>query len=166
MEGTRTETVLLKQPEDRETLELVQIERTDPSARSYDCTAPLGYRCPYLRYRTSDRRAGSVELVLTDIVPRGKGEDGELMELVDLDCMYPDARHSECTAPPSFRCAYRQFKSILPARGEMLSQSESGLSHSQPLRLTPNGNRPGSGRRTEDLRPPTYSQNFSQPTEL
>ena len=48
----------------------------------------------------------------------------------------------------------------------MLSQSESGLSHSRPLRLTPNENRPGLGKRTEDLCPLTYSKNFSQPAEL
>ena len=157
----------MKKPEDREILELVQVERTNPNERSNECTAPLGYRCPYLRHRTSDRRVAKVEMISTDIMPHSKVEDGELIEMVDLDSVYPDARHSECTAPPSYRCAYRQYKASLPAaQVGMLSQSESGFLHSQPLRLTPNGDRPGSGRRTEDLRPPTYSQNFSQPTKL
>jgi hypothetical protein len=42
----------------------------------------------------------------------------------------------------------------------MLSQSESGLSHSQPLRLTPNESRPGSGKRTEDFCPLAYLEIF------
>ena len=102
-------------------------------------------------------------MLSTNITHLGKGEDGEVIELVDLDSMYTEARCSECTAPPSYRCAYRQYNASLPAaHSGMLSQSESGLSHSQPLRLTPNRNRPGSGKRTEDLCPLTYSKNFSQ----
>lgn len=167
MEGARTETVLVKKPEDREILELVDVERKNPGGQSNGCTAPPDYRCPYRRYRTSPRRTSHVEMLSTDIMPQGKGEDGERVELVDLDCMYPEARCSECTAPPSYRCAYRQYKASLPAAHiGMLSQSESGLSNSQPLRLTPNGNRPDSGKRTEDLCPLTYSRNFSPPSEL
>ena len=167
MEGARTETVLVKKPEDREILELVDVERTNPGGQSNWCTASPGYRCPYRRYRTSPRRTSRVEMLSTDIMPQGKGEDGESVELVDLDSMYTEARCSECTAPPSYRCAYRQYNASLPAAHiGMLSQSESGLSHSQPLRLTPNGNRPGSGKRTEDLCPLTYSKIFSQPPEL
>src|SRR5205807_9951296 len=121
----------------------------------------------YRRYRTSPRRTTHVEMLSTDIMPRGKGEDGESVEPVDLDYMYSEARRSECTAPPSYRCAYRQYNASLPAAHiGMLSQSESGLSHSRPLRLTPNENRPGLGKRTEDLCPLTYSKNFSQPAEL
>ena len=167
MEGARTKTVLAKKPEDREILELVDVERNNPGVQSSECTAPAGYRCPYRRYRTSPRRTVRVEMLSTDIMPKRKGEDGELVELVDLDCMYPETRCTECTAPPSYRCAYRQYNASLPAAHiGMLSQSESGLSHSRPLRLTPNENRPGLGKRTEDLCPLTYSKNFSQPAEL
>ncbi len=165
--GAGTETVLVKKPEDREILELVDIERTNPGAQSNQCTAPAGYRCPYRRYRTLPRRTTHVEMLSTDVMPQGKDEDGDVVELVDLDCMYLEARCSECTAPPSYRCAYRQYIASLPAAHTgMLSQSESRLSHSQPLRLTPNGNMPGSGKRTEDFCPLTYSRNFSQPSEL
>jgi len=167
LEGARTETVLIKKPEDREFLELVDVERTYPGAQSNECTAPSGYRCPYRRYRASPRRTTRVEMLSTNTPRLGKGEEGEVVELVDLDSMYGEARCSECTAPPSYRCAYRQYNASLPAAHiGMLSQSESGLSHSQPLRLTPNRNRPVSGKRTEDLCPLTYSKNFSQPAEL
>src|SRR6266571_2486803 len=166
-EGARTKTVLVKKPEDREILELVDVERTNPGVQSSECTAPAGYRCPYRRYRTSPRRTAHIEMLSTNITHLGKGEDGEVIELVDLDSMYTEARCSECTAPPSYRCAYRQYNASLPAaHSGMLSQSESGLSHSQPLRLTPNRNRPGSGRRTEDLYPLTYSKIFSRLSEL
>ncbi len=166
-EGARTKTVLVKKPEDREILELVDVERTNPGVQSSECTAPAGYRCPYRRYRTSPRRAVRVEMLSTDIMPKRKGEDRGSVELVDLDSMYTEARCSECTAPPSYRCAYRQYSASLPAAHiGVLSQSESGLSHSQPLRLTLNGNRPGSGKRTEDFCPLTYSENFSKPSDL
>ena len=167
MEGARTKTVLAKKPEDREILELVDVERTTPGTQSNQCSAPTDYRCPYRRYRTSPRRAVRVEMLSTDIMPKRKGEDRGSVELVDLDSMYTEARCSECTAPPSYRCAYRQYNASLPAAHiGMLSQSESGLSHSRPLRLTLNENRPGLGKRTEDLCPLTYSKNFSQPAEL
>ncbi|HVH16269.1 MAG TPA: hypothetical protein VNA15_11215 [Candidatus Angelobacter sp.] len=157
----------MKKPEDREILELVGSEGTYPAVQSTVCSAPMGYRCPYRRYATSMRSTAHTELLTTDITRLEEDEDGEPVELVDLECMYPEARRSECTAPPSYRCAYRRYNPSLPAAlSGMLSQSESGLSHSQPLRLTPNGNRPGSGKRTEDLCPLTYSENFSQPTEL
>lgn len=162
----RTETVLVKKPEDREILELVDVERTYPEAQSNQCTAPTGYRCPYRRQRTLPRRTTHAEMLSADIASQRKGEDVELVELVDLDSVYPEARCSECTAPPSYRCAYRQYNASLPAAHiRRLSQSESGLSHSRPLRLSANGNRPGSGRRTEDLRPLAYSENFSQRME-
>jgi len=161
VEGARTKTVLAKKPEDREILELVDVERTTPGTQSNQCSAPTDYRCPYRRYRTSPRRTILIEMLSKDIMPHGKDEDGKVAELVDLDCMDPEARCSKCTAPPSYRCAYRQYNASLPAaHGRMLSQSESGLSHSLPLRLTPNENRPGSGKRTEDLCPLTYSENF------
>jgi len=167
LEGTRTEAVLVKKPGDREILELVDLERTNPGVQSNECAAPPGYRCPYRRYRTSPRKTVRAEMLSIDVMPKRKGENGELVELVDLDCTYPETRCSECTAPPSYRCAYRQYNASLPAAHTgMLSQSESGLSHSQPLRLTPNRNRPGSGKRTEDLCPLTYSKIFSQPSEL
>ena len=163
----RTETVLVKKPEDREILELVDVERAYPGAQSNQCTAPTGYRCPYRRYRTLPRRATHFEMLSTEIASEWKAEDGELVELVDLDSMYPEARCSECTAPSSYRCAYRRYHASLPAAHiGRLSQSESGLLHSRPLQLSTNENRPGSGRRTEDLRPPAYSENFSQGMEL
>jgi hypothetical protein len=66
-----------------------------------------------------------------------KPEDREILDLVDVECVYPEARSSECTAPPGYRCPYRHYRRSIPtAHTEMLSQSESGLSHSPPLRLT------------------------------
>lgn len=145
--GERTETVLVKKPEDREILELVDVEHTCPGAQSNQCTAPPGYRCPYRRYRTLPRRPSHIEMLSTDIMPQGKGEDGEFEELVDLGSMYPEARCSECTAPPSYRCAYRRYHASLPAAHiGRLSQSESGLLHSRPLRLSTNENGPGLGK--------------------
>ena len=144
--GARTETVLVEKPEDREILELVDVERTYPGAQSNQCTAPAGYRCPYRRNRTLPRRTTHLEMLSTDIASQWKGEYGEFVELVDLDSMNPEARCSECTAPPSYRCAYRQYKASLPAaQSGMLSQSQSGLLHSPPLRLSTNENRPGLG---------------------
>jgi len=164
--GQETETVLVKKPEDREILEVVDAERTYPGAEFNKCTAPPGYRCPYRRYRTSSHKTAHAEMLSTDIMTEKEGQDGEIVELVDLDSMYPEARCSECTAPPSYRCAYRQYNASLPAAQiGMLSQSESGLSHSQPLRLTPNESRPCSGKRTEDFCPLAYSRNFSQTQE-
>jgi hypothetical protein len=81
-----------------------------------------------------------------------KPEDWEILDLLDVECTYPEAWSSECTAPPSCRCPYRRYKRSLPAARvaypdtgesgrtydiEMFSlKSESGLSHSPPLRLT------------------------------
>jgi len=138
--GRRTETVLVKNPEDREILELVDVECSYPDARPNKCTAPTGYRCPYRRYKTSPHRTADVEFLSTDTVRSGEREDRDAVELVDLDCMYPEARYSECAAHPSYRCAYRQYNTSLPsAYIGMLSRSESGLSHSQPLRLLRTG---------------------------
>gem|GEM_PF-3015992 len=76
-----------------------------------------------------------------------KPEDREFLDLVDVECMYPEARSSECTAPPSYKCPYRQYNRSLPAaQVGMLSQSESGLSYSPPLRLSIARSRPGSGK--------------------
>jgi hypothetical protein len=52
-EGKKLQTTLLKNPEDREILDLVDVECMLPEARTSECTAPLGYRCPYMRYRQS-----------------------------------------------------------------------------------------------------------------
>ncbi len=164
MEGARTETTLVKKPEDREILELIDVERTYPCAQSDQCTAPPGYRCPYSRYRTLPRRATHAEMLSMDMMRQEKGEDGEYVQLVDLDSVYSDARCSECTAPPSYRCAYRRYHASLPAAHiGRLSQSESGLLHSPPLRLSTKETRLGSGKRTEDLCSPAYSRNFSEP---
>ncbi len=161
------ETMLVKMPEDREILELVDTEGTYPAAQSTVCNAPMGHRCPYRRYATSTRRTSHVEMQPTDVTRLGEGKEEELVEMVDLECMYPEARRTECTAPPSYRCAYRQYNASLPtAHNGMLSQSESGVSHSQPLRLTLNWNRPGPGKRTEDLCPPTYSRDFPPLLEI
>jgi hypothetical protein len=161
LEGARAETVLVKKPEDREILELVDAELTYPASQSSECKAPTGHRCPYRRYRTSPRETAHVEMLRTDITPLGRDEDGEIVELVDLDCMYPEARCSECTAPLNYRCAYRQYNASLPAAQiGRLSQSESGLSHSLPLRLIPSGNRSALGKRTEDFCSLTYSGKF------
>ena len=165
--GKRTETVVVKKPEDREILELVDVEHSNPGVRSNECTAPAGYRCSYRRYRTSPRRTVRVEMPSTDIIHKEKGEDGEVVEMVDLDCMYPEARCGECAAPPSYRCSYRQYNTSLPAaHGGMLFERESGLSHSQPLRLTPNESRPGLGKRIEDLCRLSYSRNISLMSEF
>lgn len=67
-----------------------------------------------------------------------KPVDGEILELVDVECTYPEARSIECTAPPGYRCPYRHYtKPLRAAHAEMLSRFESGLSRSRPLRLTP-----------------------------
>jgi hypothetical protein len=164
--GKKTETVLVKKPEDREILELVDVERTYRGARSDQCTAPPGYRCPYRRFRTSPRRTVNPEMLSTGIMTEREGEDGEYVELVDLDSVYSETRCSECTAPPSYRCAYRLYNASLPAAHiGRLSQSESGLLHSRPLRLSTNESRPGLGKRTEDLCPLACSKNFSQLSE-
>jgi len=73
-----------------------------------------------------------------------KPEDREILDLVDVECTFPEARSSECTAPPSYRCPYRHYRQPLPpARTaesgetydvEMLSERR--LSQSPPLRLT------------------------------
>jgi len=159
------ETVLVKKPEDGEILELVDTEDTYPAAQSTGCNAPMGYRCPYRRSATSTRSTAHVEMGKTNMRRLGETEEWELVKLVDLECMYPEARCTECTAPPSYRCAYRPYVASLPAAHVgMLSQSESGLSHSLPLRLTLNEGRSGSGKRTEDLCPPASSR-FSQLSE-
>jgi len=159
------ETALVRKPEDREILELVDAEGTYPAAQSTVCNAPMGYRCPYRRYTASTRRTARVEMQATDIRRLEEGDDGEHVELVDLECVYPEARCIECTAPTSYRCAYRQYNASLPAAHiGMLSQGESGLSHSPPLRLTLNEIRPCSGKRTEDLCP-LASSRFSQLSE-
>jgi hypothetical protein len=155
------ETLLVKKPEDREIVELIDAGHNYPSTGSSECTAPPGYRCPYRRYRTPPRTTARGEILTRGITPRRKGVV-ENVELIDLDSVYLEARSSECTAPPSYRCAYRQRNTSFPAANNgMLSLSESGLSQSQPLRLTPNGNRPGSGKRTEDLCRLAYSRNSS-----
>ena len=48
--GEKLQTALIKKPEDREILDLVDVECTFPEARTSECTAPLGYRCPYMRF--------------------------------------------------------------------------------------------------------------------
>src|SRR6266566_8363259 len=40
LEGTRTEAVLVKKPGDREILEPVDLERTNPGVQSNECAAP------------------------------------------------------------------------------------------------------------------------------
>lgn len=76
-----------------------------------------------------------------------KPEDREILDLIDVECTFPEARSSECTAPPGYRCPYRHYKRSLPsAHAEMLSQSESGLSYSRPLRLSPVRPRPVPGK--------------------
>jgi hypothetical protein len=160
------ETVLVKKPEDREILQLVDVEHAYPGAESSKCTAPPGYRCPYRRNTTSPRKNERAEMLSTDIMTEREGEDWEFVELVDLDSLYSEARCSECTAPPSYRCAYRRYNASLPAAHiRRLSQSESGLLHSPPLRLSTNESRPASGKRTEDLCPLVCSKNFSQLSE-
>jgi hypothetical protein len=148
LEGARkTETVLVKKPEDREILQLVDVERTYPGTESSKCTAPQGYRCPYRRHLTSPRKTAHAEMLSTDIMTEREGEDWEVVELVDPDSVYSEARCSECTAPPSYRCAYRRYNASLPAAHlGRLSQKESGLLHSRPLRLSTNENRPGLGK--------------------
>src|SRR6266700_168316 len=46
LEGTRTEAVLVKKPGDREILELVDLERTNPGVQSNECAAPPGIPMP------------------------------------------------------------------------------------------------------------------------
>jgi hypothetical protein len=160
------ETVLVKKPEDREILELVDVERPYPDTECSTCSAPPGYRCPYRRNTNPPRRASYLEMPSTDIMTETESEDEEHVELVDLGSVYSEARRSECTAPPSYRCAYRRYNASLPAAHiSRLSQSESGLLHSRPLRLSTNESRPGLGKRTEDLCPLACSNNFSQLSE-
>ena len=159
------ETLLVRKPEDGEILELVDIEETYPAAQSTGCNAPMGYRCPYRRFADSTRRTAHAEMGKMDLRRLGEREEGELVELVDLECLYPEARCTKCMAPPSYRCSYRQYIASLPAAHMgMLSKGESGLSRSQPLRLTLNEGRPGSGKRTEDLCPLAGSR-FSQTSD-
>jgi len=159
------ETAIVRKPEDGEILELFDIEDTYPAAQSTRCNAPMDYRCPYRRSATSTRRTAHVEMGKIDMRRLGEDEEGELVELVDLECMYPEARCTKCMAPSSYRCTYRQYNASLPAAHiGMLSKGESGLSHSPPLRLTLNEGRPGSGKRTEDLCP-LASSRFSQLSE-
>jgi hypothetical protein len=160
------ETVRVKKPEDREILELVDVERPYPDTECSTCNAPPGYRCPYRRNTTLPRRGSYLEMLSTDTMTETESEDEELVELVDLDSVYSEARRSECTAPPSYRCAYRRYNASLPAAHICrLSQSESGLLHSRPLRLSTNESRPSLGKRTEDLCPLACSKNFSQLSE-
>ena len=75
-----------------------------------------------------------------------KPEDGEVLELVDVECVYPGTRYSECTAPLGYKCPFRQVTASLPrAPDERLPVRGRGLSNSRPLRITPNARRPGSG---------------------
>ncbi len=41
-------------------------------------------------------------------------EDGEVLELVDVECVYPGTRSGECTAPPGYKCPYRHYQTSLP----------------------------------------------------
>lgn len=66
-----------------------------------------------------------------------KPEDWDILHLVDVECTYPEARSSECTAPPSYKCPYRHYKDPSPpARASIKSGVEGGLLQSRPLRLT------------------------------
>ena len=65
-----------------------------------------------------------------------KPEDWDVLHLVDVECTYPEVRSSGCTAPAGYKCPYRHYQNSLSApHVEMSSVSESGLSHSPPLRL-------------------------------
>ena len=66
-----------------------------------------------------------------------KPEDCDVLHLVDVECTYPQAQASGCTAPSGYKCPYRHPRSSLPSElVENFSKSENRLSHLPPLRLT------------------------------
>jgi hypothetical protein len=147
VEEQETETLLAKKPEDNEILELVDEESTYQELQSSKCAASPAYRCPYRRYKDSAPRKGNVEFLSEDTVALGTTDRVEVIELVDPDCLYPETQYSECTAPLGYHCAYRQYTpSPRATQVGMLHEIGRGLSHSQPLRLTPRLSRPGSGK--------------------
>jgi hypothetical protein len=80
----------------------------------------------------------------TETVLVKKPEDGEVLDLVDVECVYPGTRSGECTAPPGYKCPFRQFTTSLPrAQDEMLPMRGRGILHSRPLRTTPRRSRLG-----------------------
>jgi len=76
-----------------------------------------------------------------------KPEDREILDLVDVECMYPEARLNGVRLPRAIdaRTDITRGHSQQPIP-KMLSRNESGLSHSQPLRSSPASSRPGSGK--------------------
>lgn len=139
--------MLVKKPEDRAVLELIDEEYSYPEVRTSECKASPVYRCPYRHYKSSTPRAENVEFLSEETVSSARTDRVNALELVDPDGMCLESRLSECTAPSSYRCVHRQINPALPvAHVGMLHEIGSMRLNSHPLRLVLKLSEPSSSK--------------------